>query len=248
MTDITKIVAKIWTADVAEAQTKDNYVYLGIAGREFVLDSTGSDFRRAQTQEFVFGEDSNVEEAEWNDPRTPQLTTADLDRYPAYIRYTGGDGWCLERAVITVNPGADEHVFDNEDLAGTADNQRIWLRSDYGQTLHLRRTGGTPDEGSGGVSGAGPRIVWGNVDKDGNVQSGSGNFLAEKVSNGRYKITFQRPFRNLPSATSNLTDDGWNLRDNSHIAVQENDHIIITTGDQAGGLNSRPFSFQVIGN
>ncbi|WP_181788487.1 hypothetical protein [Streptomyces phytophilus] len=248
MADITKISATIKTADVESAHPENGTAYLGIAGREFILDIAGaSDMQQGATDTFIFGEDANVVEAEYNDPRKPQLTTADLDRYPVYIRFTGGDGWCIERAWVTVEPGG--HEFDNFDLEGVADNRRIWLRSDYGQALYLTRTAGTPDPGSGGGSsgGSGARIIWGNVDKDGNVQSGSGDFLVEKQGGGRYSITFQRPFKSLPSATSNITDDGWNLRDNSHIAVQDNNHIVVTTGDQAGGLNDRPFSFQVIG-
>ncbi|GGR41550.1 hypothetical protein [Streptomyces roseolus] len=145
MSDITKIVGKIWTADIADAtRVGTSSAYLGIAGREFVLDTPGSDLQQGQYQEFVFGQDANVSEAEYNDPRKPQLTSADLDRYPACIRYAGTDGWCLERATVVATADGKEHVFDNLDLQGVADNRRIWLRNDYGTALYLRRTSGSP--------------------------------------------------------------------------------------------------------
>lgn len=253
MTDITKIVARIWTADVDEGVGTGD-AYLGIAGREFVLDSTGSDLRTGQHQDFVFGEDTNVENAEFNDPRKPQLTTTDLARYPVYIRYEGTDGWCLERAWVYVNPGENEVVFDNLDLAGEGDSHRIWLRNGYGRAVYLTRTSGspgTPDDPDGSSNGAslvGTRVVWGNVDADGNVHSGSGDFLASKTGTGQYTIAFQRPFRTPPSATANISDADktWYTTDNAHVTVAP-DNVVITTGNASGQHSDRPFSFQIIG-
>ncbi|MFJ3583116.1 hypothetical protein ACIPPS_12925 [Streptomyces sp. NPDC090127] len=251
MADITKIVAKTWTADVAEAKPASGTVYLGIAGREFAMETDGSDFDRDTFQEFVFGEDANVSNPEYNDPRMPQLTTADLDRYPAYIRLDGSDGWCLERATVTIEPGSENpHAFDNPDLVGVADNRRIWLRSDYGQVLGLRRTSGTADPGSGqGIAQpAGRRIVYGNINSDGSVQSGSGDFLVTKEGTGRYSIAFQRSFSSLPSANATLWGDGWNLVDNTQIAAIESGRIVVITGDYYGQYGDRGFSFQAIGS
>lgn len=248
MADITKIVARILTADIAGAKTDSGTLYLGIAGREFVLETPADDMEQGANDEFVLGEDSNVEQADYNDPRKPQLTTEDLDRYPAYLRYLGTDGWCLERATVTVNPGPDAHVFDNLDLQGLGETRRIWLRNDYGQRLGLTRLSGQPSQGGqGGTSGLGHRTVFGNVNGDGGVHSGSGDFLVTRQSTGRYSIAFQAPFTTVPSATATMRGENWYLLDNAHIAVVEAGRIVVTTGDSNGALADRPFSFHVIG-
>lgn len=80
MTAITKIIARVVTADLEYADTQSR-IHLGIAGREFRL-ATGDerDFARGSELEFVLGEDANVLNPEHNDPRlSPVLDTADLD-------------------------------------------------------------------------------------------------------------------------------------------------------------------------
>ncbi|WP_241844965.1 hypothetical protein [Streptomyces silvensis] len=144
MTDITQITIALVTADVAGAATQGR-IYLGLAGREFLLANTDRIARNGDNQ-FVLGEGGNVANADHNDPRRPQLDTADLDRYPAYIRLRdeGGDpGWCLEQVCVAVNPrGAVRHQFSNPRLEGMhTDGARIWLSDDCGTRLHLRRGG-----------------------------------------------------------------------------------------------------------
>jgi hypothetical protein len=87
MTAITKIIARVVTADLEYADTQSR-VHLGIAGREFRL-ATGDerDFARGSEREFVLGEDANVLNPEHNDPRlSPVLDTADLDHHPVHLR------------------------------------------------------------------------------------------------------------------------------------------------------------------
>ncbi|GAA2113890.1 hypothetical protein [Streptomyces synnematoformans] len=249
MADITKIVARILTADIAEAKTDSGTLYLGIAGREFVLETPANDLEQGATDEFVLGDGANVDQAVYNDPRKPQLTTEDLDRYPAYLRYLGTDGWCLERATVTVNPGDDSHVFDNLDLQGLGEERRIWLRNDYGQQVGLRRTAGRSSAGSGqgGGTTVGRRLVFGNVDAEGNAVSGSGDFWVTRESTGRYAIVFQNAFTTLPSVTSNIWGDGWYTLDNTQAAVIETGRIVIVTGNSNGQYSNRGFSFQVVG-
>ncbi|MFD7992623.1 hypothetical protein [Streptomyces mexicanus] len=145
MAAINKIEAYLYTANVESAGT-DGWVYLGIAGREFSLDSSNNDFEQGQTFTYVLGEGANVLEPDYNDPRKPQLDTDDLDRYPAYIRFEPEGkypAWCLERVIVTVNPGSrTPHRFDNPRLVGSADNQRIWLDQKYGKVLYLKRYDG----------------------------------------------------------------------------------------------------------
>ncbi|GAA4888609.1 hypothetical protein ACFPM3_18620 [Streptomyces coeruleoprunus] len=144
MAKINRIEAHIRTADVSHAGTQ-GWVYLGIAGREFVLDAAGtsSGTRTGDNWTFVLGEDANVENAAYNDPRRPQLYTDNLDRYPVYLRFEpiGPDpAWCLERVVVDVNPDTDHpQTFDNPDLADFGEDRRLWLGQEYGKCLFLKR-------------------------------------------------------------------------------------------------------------
>ncbi|WHM31082.1 hypothetical protein OH540_13910 [Streptomyces sp. BPPL-273] len=155
MSDITQIRARIETADVGGAETS-SWIYLGIAGREFCLDSgSGDDYAVGAKTCFILGEeggsandggetgftDVTVRNAEYNDPRKPQLDTEDLDLAPAYIRFAGSGGvqyWCLERAKISVRSGTgQEFEFDNLRLRTSEENRRIWLHHEYGERLFL---------------------------------------------------------------------------------------------------------------
>lgn len=138
MSDITRIEANVVTADEPEADTR-SWVYLGIAGREFALSSSRDDFQRGQSDRFVFGEGSNVEDAYYKDPRNPQLDTADLERFPVYLRMDpagANPGWLLERAWVEVHSESrPSREFDNYALSGR--DQRIWLHQPYGLYLYL---------------------------------------------------------------------------------------------------------------
>ncbi|MHA2123586.1 MAG: hypothetical protein ACW990_20500 [Promethearchaeota archaeon] len=107
-------------------------VFLGIAGREFKLDTKGTNFQPNQEDQFILGEGSNIggnsSPAE-NDPRNPKLDTDDISEFPAYIRflpYPNLSGppnpedytvifesyqdskWTLEYVEVIVNPGAGQ--------------------------------------------------------------------------------------------------------------------------------------------
>ncbi|WP_333745060.1 hypothetical protein [Streptomyces ardesiacus] len=146
MAAITKIEAYFYTADVNGAGT-DGLVYLGIAGREFLLAADGGGFKRGAKFSYILGKDANVLNPDYNDPRKPALDTDDLDRYPVYIRLEPeGDNpaWCLERITVTANPDSKvPHVFDNPRLVGTSgDSDRIWLYKEGGKQLFLKRYDG----------------------------------------------------------------------------------------------------------
>lgn len=147
MAKITRIEAHVRTADLSHAGTQ-GWVYLGIAGREFVLDAAGTanGTRTGDNWTFVLGEDSNVENPAYNDPRRPQLDTDDLDRYPTYLRFepVGPDpAWCLERVVVNVNPDTDyPHTFDNPNLTDFGEDRRLWLGQEYGKLFYLKRHDG----------------------------------------------------------------------------------------------------------
>jgi hypothetical protein len=140
MAKIRSISARIVTSNQPGAGT-DSYIYLGIGGREFSCDSSDStnDFEQGLDQTFVFGDKATVDEAEYNDPRMPQLTTDDLD-YPVYVRMEesgAGPSWCVERVTVTVADDEDKKtVFDNRSLSGAG---RIWLGSTYGLKIGLKK-------------------------------------------------------------------------------------------------------------
>lgn len=99
MAAIKRIELRIITGDRADAGTDGN-VLLGLAGREFNVDSSGvDDFERASDRRYIFGEGSNVLRPAQNDPRSPwQLDTDDIGRCPRYIRFELGSGgdWNVE--------------------------------------------------------------------------------------------------------------------------------------------------------
>lgn len=142
MAAITKVEAYVFTAENDGGGT-DSYVYLGLGGREFALDTTADDFQKGATQTFVLGEDGNVVNPATNDPRRPQLDTSDLHLFPVYLRIepSGSEpDWCVERAIVTVNPGQDSLAkYDFLSLAGTEAHQKIWLGASHGKALHLKR-------------------------------------------------------------------------------------------------------------
>ncbi|CAL9328772.1 hypothetical protein SUDANB108_00027 [Streptomyces sp. enrichment culture] len=254
MADITRIFVKVWTADDMDAAANDGTAYLGVAGREFVLDNPGGNFQRGQHQVFVFGEDATVNLPEFNDPRKPQLTTDDIDRYPVYIRYTGDDGWGLSDAFFRVDSGESQlYTFFTKTLSTDRSKGPIWLRSDAGQVLYLRRMETeVPDPAqapsrSQETHSAETRTVYGNVDKDGRKESGSDDFWVSREGPGRYTIGFNSPYTSTPSATATVTGDGWVVLDNAQIAAIDTHHVLIVTGDDHGQYGDRPFSFHIIG-
>ncbi|MFE9360292.1 hypothetical protein ACFYPB_40340 [Streptomyces olivaceoviridis] len=156
MADITQIRVTVHTADAEYAGTAD-WVYLGLAGREFALNSgADEDLATGAKVCFVLGEE-NTDEAdikikpvldpERNDPRLPQLDTSDLDRYPAYIRCTPSGNhpeWCVELVRAEARTASGErHVFHNPRLDGLGEKHRIYLDTPFGEHLYLSRMNGT---------------------------------------------------------------------------------------------------------
>ncbi|MFH8796979.1 hypothetical protein [Streptomyces sp. NPDC017941] len=156
MTAIKQINVLLQTADIEGAGT-DELIYLGIAGREFLLnlpkDETDTD--RNKSTRYVLGEKANVARPEDNDPRMPQLDTDDLDRFPVYVRLSplpprGNQpqqetDWVAERVTVTVNPGTNApHYFDQPHLINDAADRRIKLGERSGTILHLKRNDDSP--------------------------------------------------------------------------------------------------------
>src|SRR3954470_7629539 len=91
MAAITRIEANVRTGNRAGAGTDGN-IFLGIGGREFVLDSSADDFEQNSNRTYVLGVsvpgETTVTNAAHNDPRTDYvLDSTFLERFPVYIRF-----------------------------------------------------------------------------------------------------------------------------------------------------------------
>ena len=139
MAQIERIDLLLTTGDVEGAGT-DGDVYLGVAGREFFVDSDADDFERASRRVYRFGDsaENTADEmlnTELNDPREQRLFTEFVDDYPVYIRFVPEnrtDNWNLELAVVALN--SDESVLWHN-LNSAPDG--IWLGTRAGLVLHL---------------------------------------------------------------------------------------------------------------
>jgi hypothetical protein len=124
MAAIKQINARITTANKGHAGTGGR-VYLGLGGREFKLASLGQyDFAPGQGQTFILGEGENMGYPH-NDPRSPQLDTESLNKYPMYIRFeprVEDDLWGVDEISVTVNPGSDPISF-----SGLGSGSTLWL-------------------------------------------------------------------------------------------------------------------------
>lgn len=140
MPNIARIDAVVRTGDRSGAGT-DGDIYLGIAGREFMLDSAIDDFERNSTRTYVIsptaGPGSSINNPATNNPVTPyQLVTENIDRFPAYIRFqpTGrDDNWNLESVTVTVNPGPNQRQ-----LQALGGSNHLWLGVHSGLYCYLR--------------------------------------------------------------------------------------------------------------
>lgn len=125
----------------------DGDVYLGIAGREFFLDTAEDDFEQGSSRNYRFGRNAEFATDEMlnreiNDPRDQRLMTEFVDEFPVYIRFapeTRADEWNLKLAVVALN--TDESVlWTSQAIAPDG----IWLQTRGGLVLHLQKFEETP--------------------------------------------------------------------------------------------------------
>jgi hypothetical protein len=136
---IQKIVVDITTTFSAGASTRAP-VFLGLGGREFRLDiAQHDDFEEGDDITYVFGDESNVLSPERNDPRVGlPMSLEDAATHPVYLRLEPQkkkDDWELAnvRVRVVARGGNAEYAA----LQGSGD--RLWLGSQSGTILHLRR-------------------------------------------------------------------------------------------------------------
>jgi hypothetical protein len=136
MADINRIDVLIATASGSGSGTDGN-VYIGVAGREFYIDSAQDDFEEGDSFTYVLGQGANVLNAGLNDPRSPQLSTFDVDRWPVYLRFEpAGDNadWHLEGVIVTVNPGPSQVQY-----RALKDSPDLWLGQRMGKQVFLKK-------------------------------------------------------------------------------------------------------------
>jgi hypothetical protein len=164
MAAIIRIEARVRTG----SKGTNGKLFAGIAGREFRLDKAGNDFRPNQDVIYTFGEGSDVRHADLNDPRNPQLETAQARALPKYIRFEPGnnaDQVSIDVAQITTSSGTQQLHFSSfflHDVSGTVNE--VILGKDTGLFCYMRPAAatGTPiariearirTEGVGGTNG-----------------------------------------------------------------------------------------------
>jgi hypothetical protein len=114
-------------------------VYLGIGGREFLLDRPGrDDFQRNTNDHFVLGDANNVDSVSnpaQNDPRSPlPLDADDLSTFPLYIRLDSSGAWELNGVTVVVRSSQG-----TETLTALPDTQHLRLAPDSGLYLFFKQ-------------------------------------------------------------------------------------------------------------
>lgn len=99
--------------------------------------------------------------------------------------------------------------------------------------------------------------VYGYIDTNGDIISGSGNFNVTRIDLGLWDITFkENTFINTPAVTvsqlssdgSDTTDHGGSTLDNANLVILNKSRVRIKTGDDSGKPKNRHFTFIAIGN
>lgn len=97
-----------------------------------------------------------------------------------------------------------------------------------------------------------PTFVWGTIDANGTIVSGSGDFKILKIGSGVYNINFDHHFSSIPAISGSQTRYGaqseWPTDNVVFPFLNENSATAITGNGSAGGNQSdRSFSFIAVG-
>jgi len=92
--------------------------------------------------------------------------------------------------------------------------------------------------------------LWGSIEKDGTIVSGSGGFSVKRESTGNYSILFKNQFTNNPAMTGAQWGygSGESTLDNVIFPSLSGGGATVQTGDGGGHYTDRNFSFIAIGN
>jgi hypothetical protein len=135
MARITRIDITTSTGD----EGTNGRVFLGLGGREFLLDRPGrNDFGRNTNEHFVLGAANNVDTVKNSDQNDPgkllPLDTDDLSRFPIYLRLEAVNGWHLTGATLQISSSAGV-----ETLTALPGNQSLVLGPETGTVLFIKR-------------------------------------------------------------------------------------------------------------
>lgn len=92
--------------------------------------------------------------------------------------------------------------------------------------------------------------LFGSIQSNGTIVSGSGNFSVKRESNGNYTILFNTPFTNNPAIVGSQWGfgSGQSTLDNVIFSTVSGGSAEVQTGDSKGNYTDRNFSFIAIGN
>jgi hypothetical protein len=133
MARVTQIEVFVHTGGLSFAGTNGS-VYAGVAGREFVLNTTGNDFAPESSFVYVMGEGTNLKKG--GKLAGQNIDSTDVPNFPAYIRFEpkrGIDKWELKEVRVTVNPGPEQIKF----VAPVPTPAIILLGDDCGKYIFL---------------------------------------------------------------------------------------------------------------
>jgi hypothetical protein len=136
MAKIEVITVRVKTGTQSGAGT-DGDVYIGVAGREFYVDSEDQDFEVGGDRTYRFGAGPSVLHPDRNDPRKPQLSTQDVEQCPVYMRFEPlrkDAPWNVSMVSLTVNPGHGEIRYE-----GSWPDGGLWLEQKAGKFAFLER-------------------------------------------------------------------------------------------------------------
>jgi hypothetical protein len=93
-------------------------------------------------------------------------------------------------------------------------------------------------------------IIWGSINANGTIQSGSGNFNVERQSTGNYLIGFDTKFSVEPAVVgdqNNFNSSTQDPRDGVVFPFVTTNTFTALTADSGGKLTDRSFGFIAIG-
>lgn len=94
-----------------------------------------------------------------------------------------------------------------------------------------------------------PKIIYGYVNNDRSINSGSGDFkVGEKVETGVYNIIFDAPFSDVPAITATVHDDQTGHQTGLHVSkAEEGQFTLVIVDTQNQGRYDLSFFFTAIG-
>jgi len=147
LTHVGKIIVRLITGDIEDASTNGR-VYLGLGGREFRLDKPGNQFQRANVDNFIIGDGSNIENPDnvntlpaLGNNNSPRVEFEDLANYPTYIRFeprNKNDNWNIEDVNVEVIQYNDSPLGSTVNKKTFVDLEgNVWLGVRSGLFLYL---------------------------------------------------------------------------------------------------------------